>query len=77
MFFWSCSDLARLAGRLTPAATLTRTKFDLSPWTMLYPVLALPWLRIPRLLYPMKATLLRWKMGEASETLRDAKMSGR
>ena len=78
MFFWSCSDLARLVGRLMPTATPTRTKFGLSPWwTMLYPVLALPWLRIPRLLYPMRATLLRWKMAEGSDDATAGSSPGR
>ena len=55
-YFWP-------AGMYDDAMTFaphTVETFSSSPWTWFAPMLAAPWLRIPRWLYPMTPTLYRW-----------------
>lgn len=62
MFFWTRRALIRLVAEEMPGARLEVTTFRV-PWrTMLPPAYALPWLRIPRALYPFTLCLYQWRM---------------
>lgn len=62
MFFWTRRQLTRLVAEEIPGARLEVTTFRV-PWrTMLPPAYALPWLRIPRGLYPFHLVLYQWRM---------------
>ena len=61
MFFWPVPALSRLAARLAPGRALEVRSFDASPWLTFPPVFSLPWLRLPRFLYPLKPVVYRWK----------------
>lgn len=55
-YFWT----AEAYRRAMPYPSTVRT-FDCPALTTFPPVLSLPWLRIPRFLYPMTPTLVRWR----------------
>lgn len=37
-----------------------KERFDCSPFTLIAPIIGLPWMRIPRFLFPLTPTLYRW-----------------
>lgn len=55
MLFWPTERYAR-----TPLGAPTVQTFDCSPFETFAPIFALPWLRIPRFLYPFSAVVYRW-----------------
>lgn len=62
MFFWTRRQLTRLVAEEVPGATLEVTTFRV-PWrVMLPPAYALPWLRIPRGVYPFTLLLYHWRL---------------
>jgi SAM-dependent methyltransferase len=54
MYFW-------LAGHYAPLYPHAVQAFSCSPWETFAPIFTLPWLRLPRLLYPFTPTLYRWR----------------
>ena len=62
MFFWTRRALTQLVAEEWPGSMLDITTFRV-PWrTMLPPVFAWPWLRIPRGLYPFTLCLYDWRL---------------
>ena len=61
MFFWPVPALSRLAASTSPRGALEARSFPASPWVTFPPVFSLPWLRIPRFLYPLKPVVYHWK----------------
>jgi len=57
MHFWSARALAALAREAFPGSALQTITFRVRELTTFPPVFSLPWLRIPRFLYPFDATL--------------------
>jgi ubiquinone/menaquinone biosynthesis C-methylase UbiE len=65
MYFWSAGDLVKLGEETLPGrAQIEKIYFDTTILTWFPPVFALPWFKIPRLLYPLDPKLYRWKMPE-------------
>ncbi len=63
MFFWRASALEHLAAqRLGRPARFEREIFRSAPLTGLPAGVALPWLKVPRVLYPFEICLYRWQM---------------
>ena len=62
MFFWTRRQLTRLVAEEIPGATLEVTTFRVPGRMMLPPAYALPWLRIPRALYPFHLVLYQWRL---------------
>jgi ubiquinone/menaquinone biosynthesis C-methylase UbiE len=61
MFFYSARDYETL-GRVTlPGTTFSVQSFGSSMLSIFPPVFSLPWLRIPRFLYPFDVNLYRWR----------------
>jgi SAM-dependent methyltransferase len=61
MFFYSARAYEALGRATLPGATFSMQPFQI-PMTVLFPpAFSLPWLKIPRLLYPMDANLYRWR----------------
>lgn len=58
--FYTVRDYAQL-GELAGLGPPTVQTFDCSPFETFPPILSLPWLRIPRCLFPFDAALYRWK----------------
>jgi ubiquinone/menaquinone biosynthesis C-methylase UbiE len=58
--FWPEKKLARLGASVFPGASLTVERFTVSPLATFPPVISLPKLRIPRLLYPFRVCMLTW-----------------
>jgi ubiquinone/menaquinone biosynthesis C-methylase UbiE len=68
MYFWSASSLAGVAREnLPPGAAPEKLFFGTSAFTTIPPVFNLPWLKMPRLFYPLDAKLYRWRMPPAAE----------
>jgi hypothetical protein len=44
-----------------PFMPMTVEHFDCFPFAMIAPIIGLPWLKIPRLLFPLVPTLYRWR----------------
>jgi ubiquinone/menaquinone biosynthesis C-methylase UbiE len=59
--FWSGDEFAHVAAMALPAAHFTEERFDAPWWTTFPPAIGLPWLRVPRLLFPFVPTLYRWR----------------
>jgi len=63
MYFWTARDIVDLARVQLPAGTVVEKEFfTTSALTTFPPVFSLPWLRIPRLIYPLDAKLYKWRM---------------
>ena len=58
MFFWDGATIAWAIRSAAPGAAVTVTRTAASPWLMIPPVFALPWLRIPRGLYPFDVCVI-------------------
>jgi len=64
MYFWSAEALARTGQRhLPPGSVLEKIFFGTSAFTMFPPAFALPWLKLPRIVYPLDAKLYKWRIG--------------
>lgn len=59
MFFWPQSDFIRHAAKKGWQCPVEIQTFTSSPWTTFPPVFSLPWLKIPRFLYPMQPVVYR------------------
>jgi SAM-dependent methyltransferase len=63
MFFWRANDLEQLAARqLGRPAHLDRDVFGADPLMFIPAGVGLSWLRVPRVLYPFKICLYRWRL---------------
>ena len=66
MYFWSASSLAAVGrDNLPRGAILEKLFFGTSAFTAIPPVFNLPWLKLPRIFYPLDAKLYRWRMAPA------------
>lgn len=61
MFFWPVEALRQLANTTAPHARLEVLEFVSTAWALFPPIFSLPWLRIPRFLYPLKPVMYRWR----------------
>jgi ubiquinone/menaquinone biosynthesis C-methylase UbiE len=61
MFFWPITNLRQLAAAAAPAARFAVQFFPSSAWTTFPPIFSLPWLRIPRFLYPLNPVAYHWR----------------
>jgi len=65
MYFWSANSLAKVGKEnLPPASTLEKVFFGTSAFTLIPPVFNLPWLRMPRIFYPLDAKLYKWRISK-------------
>ena len=71
MYFRSADSMSSLGRSAFPNAILEITDFKIPPFEILSPVFSLPWLRMPKLLYPLEMRLYKWRLPTA-----DAKTSG-
>lgn len=63
MYFWSAEQLSALGRDQLPAgAVLEKIFFGASAFTVIPPAFSLPWLRVPRLVYPLDAKLYKWRI---------------
>lgn len=61
MYFWSADALINFGRqRLPPRTLVEKVFFGTSAFTTFPPAFSLPWLRVPRLLYPLDAKLYKW-----------------
>lgn len=61
MCFWPTSQYERLGQTVMPDATLTQQTFTCPPFATFAPIFALPWLKLPRCLYPLTPMLYHWR----------------
>jgi SAM-dependent methyltransferase len=67
MYFWSAKNLSALAQSTLPQRTLLeKIYFETSIFTTFPPAFSLPWLRVPRLVYPLDAKLYKWRVPPVS-----------
>lgn len=63
MYFWSARALTELGWNALPEGSqLEKVFFGASAFTMFPPMFSLPWIKIPRLLYPLDAKLYKWRI---------------
>jgi ubiquinone/menaquinone biosynthesis C-methylase UbiE len=63
MYFWSAKALAETGRRHLPAGSiLEKVFFGASAFTTFPPAFSLPWIKVPRLVYPLDAKLYKWRM---------------
>lgn len=60
MFFYSAGAYERIGRATLPAARFTVQPFETSLLSTFPPVFSLPWLRVPRFLFPFDVNLYRW-----------------
>jgi ubiquinone/menaquinone biosynthesis C-methylase UbiE len=61
MFFYSARAYEALGQATLPGAEFSMQPFQI-PMTIFFPpVFSLPWLQVPRIMYPMDANLYRWR----------------
>ena len=60
MYFWSPRRLFDVGRAAFPEATPQRIRFGASPLKTFPPVFSMPWLKVPRLLYPFHVMLYHW-----------------
>ena len=60
-YFWTDAEYAR-----TPLGSPEVQTFSCSPWATFPPIFALPWLRVPRFLFPFDACLYRWRIPDGN-----------
>jgi SAM-dependent methyltransferase len=62
MYFFSATEISRIGAAEMPKGTiLERIFFGASAFTIIPPIFSLPWLKLPRLLYPLDAKLYKWR----------------
>jgi ubiquinone/menaquinone biosynthesis C-methylase UbiE len=65
MYFWSAEQLAAVGRDQLPVGTvLEKIFFGASAFTIIPPAFSLPWLRVPRLIYPLDAKLYKWRVAK-------------
>jgi ubiquinone/menaquinone biosynthesis C-methylase UbiE len=63
MYFWSAESLAAVGRRhLPPESPLEKIFFGTSAFTMFPPAFSVPWIKVPRLVYPLDAKLYKWRI---------------
>src|SRR5205823_2050150 len=60
MFFYSSQAYEALGRAALPGTSYSLESFRASKLSTFPPVFSLPWLRVPRLLYPFDVNLYRW-----------------
>ena len=62
MYFVSAAEMSRFGNEELPRnSMLERIYFGASAFTIIPPIFSLPWLKLPRLLYPLDAKLYKWR----------------
>jgi len=61
MFFYSARDYEALGQMAMPNAELSVQSFGASLFSTFPPAFSLPWLQVPRFLYPFDVNLYRWR----------------
>lgn len=63
MYFWTAERIVELARNQLPAGTQVEKEFfTTSAFVTFPPMFNLPWLRVPRLIYPLDAKLYKWRV---------------
>jgi len=62
MFFYPESEYVAFGARALPDATFSKQVFGVSMLSTFPPAFSLPWLRMPRFLYPFDVYLYRWRL---------------
>jgi SAM-dependent methyltransferase len=63
MFFWPTDVLVAVGHTHLPAGTVRRSRtFQAPSGTTFAPIFAVPWIRIPRFLYPFAVCLYHWRL---------------
>lgn len=63
MYFWTASTMAAVGRESLPnGALLEKFFFGSSAFNWIPPIFSIPWLKVPRILYPLDAKLYRWRM---------------
>jgi ubiquinone/menaquinone biosynthesis C-methylase UbiE len=62
MYFWSARSLTTLARAVLPHTSFRSVPFATSMLSTFPPVFSLPWLRVPRMLYPFDVNLYHWRV---------------
>ena len=63
MYFWTAAAIIDLGRRTLPAGSqVEKVFFGTSIFTCFPPAFNLPWLRVPRLIYPLDPKLYQWRM---------------
>lgn len=62
MYFRSRQSMTALGRVAFPSATLEVIDFGVSPFETFPPIFSLPWLRLPKLLYPLEARGYKWQL---------------
>lgn len=65
MYFRSRQSMTALGRLAFPNATLEVIDFGISPFETFPPIFSLPWLRLPKLLYPLEARGYKWQLQTA------------
>ena len=60
MFFWHWKALGKIASEQLNNCTFTTQLFRSSWMTMFPPIFSLPWLKVPRALYPLEPRVYHW-----------------
>lgn len=61
MYFRSASSMSAFGRAAFPHATLETIDFKCSPFETFPPIFSLPWLRLPKLLYPLESRCYIWQ----------------
>jgi ubiquinone/menaquinone biosynthesis C-methylase UbiE len=62
MYFWTAESIVDLGRQTLPPGTqVEKIFFGTSAFTSFPPAFSLPWLRVPRFLYPLDAKLYKWR----------------
>lgn len=63
MYFWTVDRIVNLAQAQLPAGSQVEKEFFTSSAFITFPpIFSLPWLRVPRLIYPLDAKLYKWRL---------------
>ena len=62
MFFYPEREYRQLGARALPGATYSTQTFHRPMLSTFPPAFSLPWLQVPRFLYPFDVTLYRWRL---------------
>lgn len=62
MYFWSAKSLIEMANEHLPQGTISeKIVFGIPAFRTIRPVFNLPWLNVPKLVYPLDARLYKWR----------------
>ncbi|HAF94614.1 MAG: hypothetical protein A2X34_03065 [Elusimicrobia bacterium GWC2_51_8] len=68
MYFRSAQSMFVLGRRAFPNATFETINYSYPPFKTFPPVFSLPWLHIPKILYPLEGRLYKWRLSAAGAT---------